>query len=116
MVGQSSPVSFPEAIVKRGGTRLPFDAERIRLPILKAGRASGSYDVDEACRLCGQVVRVLGYRYPAGAPEVEQIQHTVEHVLISAGHIDTARAYIAYRDQHQRLRAGRRTQVASRAA
>lgn len=111
MVGQSSPVSFPEAIVKRCGTRVPFDAERIRLAILKAGRASGSYDVDEASRLCEQVVRVLGYRYPAGAPEVEQIQHTVEHVLISAGHIDTARAYIAYRDQHQRLRADRRTQV-----
>jgi ribonucleoside-triphosphate reductase len=111
MRGQSNPVSFPENIVKRCGTRVPFDAERIRLAILKAGRACESYDDDEASRLCEQVVRVLSYRYPAGAPEVEQIQHTVEHVLISAGHIDTARAYIAYRDQHQRLRADHRTLV-----
>ena len=54
---------------------------------------------------------MLSFRWPGGAPEIEQIQDVVEQTLISANHIATARAYMAYRHRHATLRADRKTLV-----
>lgn len=50
-----------------------------------------------------------GYRHQI--PDIERIQDIVEQVLISANHLQTARAYIVYREQHKKLRQDRRTLV-----
>ena len=44
------------------------------------------------------------------------VQDIVEQVLVESNHLRTFRAYVAYRDQHQRLRETRRTLVDVEAA
>ncbi len=96
---------------KRDGSRVPFDANKIRNAIERAGKASGEFDRFEAELLTVQVVKVLCHSNRAGVPGIEQIQDIVEHVLITSNHLKTARAYIVYREQHSKLREDRRTVV-----
>ncbi len=98
-------------VIKRGGESAPFDAERIRSAIERAGRATGEFDSAEAMLLTGQVLKVLAHRFGQGQPTIEQIQDVVEQVLISANHLKTARAYIVYREQRARLREDKKTVV-----
>jgi len=102
----------PTAVVKRDGRRVAFDAAKIESAITRAGAATGEFGADEAHFLTLQVVKVLAHaRHPAGVPDIERIQDVVEQILIAANHLGTARAYIAYREQHKRLREDRRTLV-----
>ena len=103
--------STPLAIIKREGEQVPFDAEKIRSAIERAGSASGEYDALEAQLLTAQAVKVLQHRFGDGAVDIEQIQDIVEQVLISANHFETARAYIVYREQRARVRADLKTVV-----
>lgn len=54
---------------------------------------------------------MLAHRCQGRAPDVEQIQDVAEQVLIAADYCDTARAFIAYRGRHARLREDRKTLV-----
>jgi ribonucleoside-triphosphate reductase (formate) len=101
----------PAAIIKREGEQVPFDAEKIRSAIERAGQASGEYDGLEAQLLTAQAVKVLQHRFGEGSVDIEQIQDIVEQVLISANHFETARAYIVYREQRARARADLKTVV-----
>jgi len=103
--------STPLAIIKREGEQVPFDAEKIRSAIERAGQASGEYDALEAQLLTAQAVKVLQHRFGDGSVDIEQIQDIVEQVLISANHFETARAYIVYREQRARVRADLKTVV-----
>ena len=103
--------SLPEQVIKRDGRRAPFDADRIRAAILKAGQAAGEFDAGEADLLCAQVVKILRHQYRQQAPDIERIQDVVEQTLIAANHFQTARAYIVYRASHARLREDRKTVV-----
>ncbi len=98
-------------VTKRDGSREEFDAERIRSAIARAGEATGEFDESEARILCALVLKVLSYRHGEGPPHIEAIQDVVEQVLISQNHLRTARAYIAYREQHARLRDQQRVLV-----
>jgi ribonucleoside-triphosphate reductase (formate) len=111
-VSRTRPLSKKvNQVVRRDGKRAPFEAERIQAAIAKAGAATGEFDEPEAALLTAQVVKVLSYRHVEGPPHIEGIQDVVEQVLISSNHLATARAYIAYRDQHARLREQRQTLV-----
>jgi ribonucleoside-triphosphate reductase len=104
--------ALPTRVLKRDGREVPFDADRIRSAILRAGQATGEFAEDEAGLLTAQVVKVISHRFgPGEPPTIERIQDVVEQVLISANHLGTARAYIVYREQHKRLREDRRTMV-----
>ena len=107
----SQVISTPAAIIKREGERVPFDAEKIRYAIERAGAASGEYDATEALLLTAQTVKVLQHRFGDGAVDIEQIQDVVEQALISANHFETARAYIVYREQRARVRADLKTVI-----
>jgi len=90
---------------KRNGRLEEFDKNRIVNAIWKAARAVGGRDRKLAERLSDQVVKMLEERFGEdGVPTVEEIQDTVEKVLIENGHAKTAKAYILYRKQHQDLR------------
>ncbi len=102
---------LPRKVVKRDGRHVPFDAGKIRSAIARAGQATGEYAGEEADLLTAQVTKVLIHRFRGEAPAIEQIQDVVEQALIAANHLKTARAYIAYRDRHAKLRADRRTLV-----
>ncbi len=103
-------VPFHE-VRKRDGRRVEFDANKIRKAIEKAGKATVEFDGFEAELLTAQVLKVLSHRYQKGIPGIENIQDIVEHVLITSNHIQTARAYIVYREQHRKLRQDRQTVV-----
>ncbi len=102
---------IPVAIVKRDGQKVAFDSEKILKAIYQAGMATDEFAEDEARLLAGQVIKVVCHRFPAEFPSIENIQDIVEQVLVSANHLLTARAYIAYREQHKKLRQDRKTVV-----
>ncbi|HEU0189212.1 MAG TPA: ribonucleoside triphosphate reductase [Gallionella sp.] len=104
-------VPLPKGVIKRDNTLAPFDSEKIRSAIQRAGSATGELDANEAFLLTAQVVKVLIHKFRAEPPHIEKIQDAVEQVLISANHLKTARAYIVYREQHTKLRQDRKTVV-----
>ena len=61
--------------------------------------------------LTAQVLKVLKYKFAESLPSIEQIQDIVEQVLISANYFATAKAYILYRDQRNRMRADHKVMV-----
>ncbi|MCL2490533.1 MAG: ribonucleoside triphosphate reductase, partial [Propionibacteriaceae bacterium] len=102
-------ITTPETIVKRDGQSAAFDLERILSAIERAGESTGELTGAEAYLLARQVTVRLARR--GASPHVEEIQDAVEHLLIDSGYIATARAYIVYREQHQRLRSDKHVMV-----
>ena len=99
------------SVMKRDGSTVPFEADKIRSAIRRAGEATGEFDGDEAGLLTGQVLKVLRHKFGETPPHIENIQDVVEQSLISANHLKTARAYIVYREQRHKLRRDRKTLV-----
>lgn len=100
------------SVINRDGEKLPFDMSKIATAIGKAGAATREFSSDEAVLLAGQVVKVLKHRFDKNIlPTVEQIQDVVEQVLISANYFQTARAYIVYREQREKMRQDKKTYV-----
>ena len=91
-------------IVKRSGERVPFDASKIQNAIFKANvrNAAEEFDEDELYRLTQDVVSAIENK--GSSPTVEQIQDIVEEKLIQSGYAKTAKAYILYRAEHQKIR------------
>ncbi len=91
-------------IIKRSGGVQPFCGEKITAAMRKAYRSTGT-DISEAAlaALTAQVEALL----PPDRANVEQVQDTVERVLMQAGAYDVARAYILYRAERTRARAVR---------
>jgi ribonucleoside-triphosphate reductase len=110
-VVREAPALFPDMVVKRDGSTVPFEADKIRSAIRRAGEATGEFDGDEAALLTTQVLKVLRHKFGATPPQIEQIQDVVEQSLISANHLKTARAYIVYREQRLKLRRDKKTLV-----
>ena len=111
MTPPTTTATLPREVLKRSGERAAFDARKIRSAIERAGAATGEFGADEAQLLAAQVGKVLIHRFHGQAPSIEQIQDVVEHTLIAANHLHTARAYIAYRDRRAQLRADKQTLV-----
>jgi len=92
-------------IRKRDGTVVDFNPVKITDAIWKAAQAVGGKDYKRAAALTDTVIQMLEKDLKRGEiPTVEQVQDTVEKVLIEDGHAKTAKAYILYRKQHQDLR------------
>ena len=103
---------LPTRIRRRDGSETLFDSDRILSAIRRAGAATSEFAEDEALLLTSQVIKVLSHgSFPDGVPDIERVQDIVEQTLIAANHLRTARAYISYRDRHERLRADQRTLV-----
>lgn len=103
-MSEVTPAQPPLSVLKRSGALAPFDADKIRSAVERAGGASGEFSSAEAHLLAMQAVKVIAHRFVARVPSIEEIQDIVEQVLISANHFATARAYIVYREQRARLR------------
>ena len=99
------------SMLKRNGARVPFDPGRICSAITRAGRASGEFDDGVAERITDVVLGALAPDAAHREPTIEQIQDLVELALMDEGFYRTARAYIAYREQHQRLRGDRQAMI-----
>ena len=92
-------------VQKRDGTIVDFDQTRIEEAIFKALTATGEGDGKKSKRLANKIVKILNRRFKKEEiPNVEQIQDIVEEVLILEGLVETAKAYILYREQRRRIR------------
>ena len=94
-------------VKKRDGTVVDFEPSKITDVIFKAITATGQGDGKRSKKLSDRVNKILNRRFKEDeTPQVEQIQDIVEEVLILEGLVDTARAYILYREQRRRIREG----------
>ena len=93
-----------DLVQKRDGRMAPFDFEKIRAAILKAGKATGEFGTETARQLALRVLNLAHMTWTTTSPSVEQVQDLVEEVLLTSPFKKTAKAYILYRDQHARLR------------
>jgi len=92
-------------VQKRDGTIVEFNQERITDAIFKAITASGQGDGKKSREISDKVVQILNRRFKKDEiPNVEQIQDIIEEVLILENLVDTAKAYILYREQRRRIR------------
>ncbi|MGI6105333.1 MAG: anaerobic ribonucleoside triphosphate reductase [Raoultibacter sp.] len=93
------------AIVKRDGRTAEFKADKITDAIAKAFQASGAMQNRAvADEICATVIEKLESGAIEGTPTVEGIQDLVEETLIESGFVQTAKAYILYRAERNRVR------------
>ena len=97
-----------EKVRKRDGRIVNFDVNRIESAIFKAAQSVGGKDRETASNLAWRAVseleKRLSHKEKGYIPAVEEVQDSVERVLIHAGYADTAKAYILYREQHRKIR------------
>ncbi len=95
-----------KSILKRDGRRVPFSIEKISNAVAKALQASNSGEASLAFPIAVKVAEELE---ATGKSEitVEEIQDTVERVLMQEGLAKTAKAYILYRRKRSDIREGK---------
>ena len=92
-------------VVKRDNTIAAFDLEKISAAITKAFQAQNmQYHQQTIDLLTLMVTADFEPKIKDGAVTVEDIQDSVEAVLIKGGYANVAKAYILYRKQHEKLR------------
>ena len=99
-----------EKVIKRDGSVVPFNREKITMAIFQAAIAVGGRDRAVAERVTDDVVLMLESKYTEGSyATVEEVQDVVEKCLIERGHAKTAKAFIIYRYEHALKRVGERS-------
>ncbi|MBO4219387.1 MAG: ribonucleoside triphosphate reductase, partial [Clostridia bacterium] len=92
-------------VVKRDGKVVDFDISKISAAITKAFEAQNrQYNPDIIDLLALKVTSNFEKKIKDGKVTVEDIQDSVEEVLISADYADVAKCYILYRKQRERIR------------
>jgi len=92
-------------IQKRDGQVVKFDQKKITDAIFKALTVTGQGDGKKSKRFSKKVVEILNRRFkPGETPHVEQVQDIVEEILILEGLVETAKAYILYREKRRQTR------------
>ena len=95
---------------KRDGRLVPFQREKVAEAIFRAAQSVGGQDRFLAEQLAGVVSSQLERQVvdrPGAIPSIEDVQDTVERILIEAGHARTAKSYILYRERRTQARARR---------
>ncbi len=92
-------------VIKRTGEEVEFDITKISDAIVKAFDALNKQYNDEIINLLAlRVTANYEKKIKGGSVSVEDIQDSVEQVLIESGYADVAKAYILYRKQREKVR------------
>ena len=92
-------------VIKRDGAVAEFDIKKIAVAITKAFEANEKqYHPSVIDMLALKVTADFEPKIKDGKIAVEDIQDSVESVLIQAGYSDVAKAYILYRRQREKIR------------
>lgn len=92
-------------VTKRDGKVAPFDLSKISEAIRKAFEAKEKeYNQDIIDLLALKVTADFEPKIKKGLVSVEDIQDSVESMLIRAGYADVAKGYILYRKQREKIR------------
>ena len=92
-------------IIKRDGRTAEFRQEKIAEAVEKAFQACAAMqDRAVANEIAAKVVEKLNAGAIEGVPTVEGVQDLVEETLIESGFVQTAKSYILYRAERNRVR------------
>ena len=92
-------------VKKRDGKLVEFDMSKISIAISKAFNANGvNYTADILNMLTLRVAANFSEKIKDNVVSVEDIQDSVEVVLIQAGYVGVAKSYILYRKQREKVR------------
>ena len=91
-------------IQKRDGKIVSFNPEKITDAIAAAGAATEEFKYDRAKQLTEKVLKVAEEEITERTPKVEQIQDIVERVLMESSFKRTAKEYITYRQERNKVR------------
>ena len=92
-------------VVKRDGTKVAFDLNKIKTAITKAFQACEKpYDENVIDFIVLKVTADFSDKIYDGTVAVEDVQDSVEKVLSEAGYHDVAKSYILYRKNREKLR------------
>ncbi len=101
------PTKMPEKVIRRDGTIVDFDINKIISAVSRAMKASGEGKEDDSRFVAYAVVKELTKimdgddNYVAA---VEDIQDIVENELMLMNFVKTAKAYILYREKRSEIR------------
>ena len=94
-------------VIKRNGTKVPFDPTKI-VVVMKKAFAAEHVPIDDSAleQMTGRVVSSLSTLCDGKdmCPTVEQVQDLVENTLMERGYFSVAKAYILYRFQQSEER------------
>ncbi len=94
-----------EKVRKRDGRVVSFEQDKIAKAIHKAVVATNQGDGDVSSKVSDRVVALLNRRFKKSEiPTIEQIQNIVEEALMLEGLVETAKAYVLYREQRRAIR------------
>jgi len=92
-------------VKKRDGKVVEFDISKIKLAMIKAFDASNvRYHKDVIDSMALKVTADFEPKIKDGYITVEDIQDSVEVILIQAGYVNVAKNYILYRKSHESIR------------
>lgn len=97
----------PATIIKRDGSMVSFNADKIARAVEKAMRAAKEFRPgasEKIAEIISQKLLTQKEREPLFMPTVEGVQDLVEAVLMAQKFPATAKAYILYRAERTRLR------------
>jgi hypothetical protein len=106
----------PAVVIKRDGSAVPFELDRISEAIRQSQLAIGIDDLALANELGSVVHDHLTRTSESASIGIEDIQDAVVHVLQESGNYDAALAYTRYRDARERFRRSRRILTEDRSA
>ena len=86
-----------DKIIKRDGRIVDYDISKIENAIVKAMMSLGEGDVRDCKKLAKITELELIEKFDKTLPTVEDIQDTVERVLMKNGYENVAKCYILYR-------------------
>ena len=94
-------------VIKRDGGNESYDIAKIENAVAKAFVATGEVparEVSPVAKAVALMAQTSLLETDIVAPTVEQIQDQVEASIMRMGHVETAKAYILYRKQHEKIR------------
>lgn len=94
----------PKKVKKRDNSEVAFDLGKIVLAIKNAGNETGEFNEDIARELAADVEKVIRFKFNGEIPNIENIQDIVEFTLARSGFFKTAKAYIVYRENREKIR------------
>ena len=100
-------VTTPKKVERRNGSIVKFNETKIESAVEKAafeilGQKQKASTVSH--RVTDAVVKRLSQQYKGKIPDIENIQDTIEAVLMSEGYNHIAKNYILYRENRSQLR------------
>lgn len=101
-------------IIKRDGTKEAFEPERIENAVAKAFISTSEIparDISTMARAIELIVVSSLNNKGKTEPHVEEIQDEVENAIMKCGYPTTAKAYILYRNQHEKARQAENTLI-----